>query len=289
MAKAQNKHGKWYSHIFIRRSVSVRHIYKDGDVQQINSNEQLPKLLYKYLSVADIEHLTRLHDIIENHHIYFPKYDNLNDPLEGAAIDIHNGGYAGYSMYVASDVEDPFIAPYKESYRILSLAKSPINPQLWAHYGGNYTGICLCFSTEGCFSSAQKMNYFDQKPIRDVGEEADDDDKKIDALVHEGLLMKQSGWSYEEEWRVLQKESSEFFCFDPKDLVGVIVGHKMPREIQTIIKGWIPPKVKRMKIWPGVRSFKMKLTDIDYEKDESGCDGSEVPEIANFEEYLLSK
>ena len=98
MAKAQNKHGKWYSHIFIRRSVSVRHIYKDGDVQQINSNEQLPKLLYKYLSVADIEHLTRLHDIIENHHIYFPKYDNLNDPLEGAAIDIHNGGYAGYSL-----------------------------------------------------------------------------------------------------------------------------------------------------------------------------------------------
>ena len=267
----------------------MRHIYKDGDVQQINSNEQLPKLLYKYLSVADIEHLTRLHDIIENHHIYFPKYDNLNDPLEGAAIDIHNGGYAGYSMYAASDVEDPFIAPYKESYRILSLAKSPINPQLWAHYGGNYTGICLCFSTEGCFSSAQKMNYFDQKPIRDVGEEADDDDKKIDALVHEGLLMKQSGWSYEEEWRVLQKESSEFFCFDPKDLVGVIVGHKMPREIQTIIKEWLPPKVKRMKIWPGVRSFKMKLTDIDYEKDESGCDGSEVPEIANFEEYLLSK
>ncbi len=63
----------------------------------------------------------------------------------------------------------------------------------------------------------------------------------------------------------------------------------MPKEIQAIIRGWLPPDVKGMKIWTGVRSFKMKLTDIDYEKDEMTGDGSEVPEIANFEEYLLSK
>lgn len=255
----------------------------------MSGKEPLPKLLYKYLNVADIEHLIWLHDIIVNHHIYFPKYDNLNDPLEGAAIDIHISGYAGHSIALMSDVEDPVVASYKERYRILSLSKSPINPQLWAHYGGNYTGICLCFFTAGNFSAAQKVNYFEEKPHRGIDDRDDFDDFRIDELVCESLLMKQSGWSYEEEWRILQKDSNEFFAFEPKELVGVIVGHKMPKEIQAIIRGWLPPDVKGMKIWPGVRSFKMKLTDIDYEKDEMTGDGSEVPEIANFEEYLLSK
>lgn len=254
----------------------------------MSSKEQPPKLLYKYLSVADIEHLIRLRDIIVNNHIYFPRYNTLNDPLEGAAIDIHISGYAGHSMYFQSDVEDPFVKSYKEEYRILSLAESPINPQLWAHYGANYAGACLCFSTEGSFSLAQKMRYFDEKPTRNIDDSTDDfDDEIIDELVHEGLLMKQKGWSYEEEWRILQKSSNDFFCFNRQDLVGIIVGYKMPSEIQNIVKGWLPPNIKGMKVWPGVRSFKIKLTSIDYERDAGGCDGSEIPEIGDFQKYLL--
>ena len=123
-----------------------------------------PQHLYKYVSLTTAVQISRLFDILMSHRLYFPRYTELNDPLEGAAIDIPVGGYAGSSIYKQEDREDPFIGGLKAQYRILSLSDDPCSPQLWAHYAGNYTGACLCFRTDGKFSSAKKVQYFQRKP-----------------------------------------------------------------------------------------------------------------------------
>ena len=58
-----------------------------------------PQHLYKYVSLTTAVQISRLFDILMSHRLYFPRYTELNDPLEGAAIDIPVGGYAGSSIY----------------------------------------------------------------------------------------------------------------------------------------------------------------------------------------------
>ena len=81
-----------------------------------------PQHLYKYVSLTTAVQISRLFDILMSHRLYFPRYTELNDPLEGAAIDIPVGGYAGSSIYKQEDREDPFIGGLKAQYRILSLS-----------------------------------------------------------------------------------------------------------------------------------------------------------------------
>lgn len=60
-----------------------------------------PQHLYKYVSLTTAVQISRLFDILMSHRLYFPRYTELNDPLEGAAIDIPVGGYAGSSILAA--------------------------------------------------------------------------------------------------------------------------------------------------------------------------------------------
>lgn len=62
-----------------------------------------PQHLYKYVSLTTAVQISRLFDILMSHRLYFPRYTELNDPLEGAAIDIPVGGYAGSSIYKQED------------------------------------------------------------------------------------------------------------------------------------------------------------------------------------------
>ena len=82
-----------------------------------------PQHLYKYVSLTTAVQISRLFDILMSHRLYFPRYTELNDPLEGAAIDIPVGGYAGSSIYKQEDREDPFIGGLKAARRAPQFSK----------------------------------------------------------------------------------------------------------------------------------------------------------------------
>lgn len=247
-----------------------------------------PQHLYKYVSLTTAVQISRLFDILMSHRLYFPRYTELNDPLEGAAIDIPVGGYAGSSIYKQEDREDPFIGGLKAQYRILSLSDDSCSPQLWAHYAGNYTGACLCFRTDGKFSSAKKVQYFQRKPkpktetMENQLEPSVEDCKK---MVYSNWFLKQKGWEYEREWRIVEESTSNYFDYNPSELVGIILGTNLDSHIGDAIKHCVPSSVRILKAWPGQRTFEILITDGEYQKLG---DGSPIPKITDIDSFLSS-
>ena len=247
-----------------------------------------PQHLYKYVSLTTAVQISRLFDILMSHRLYFPRYTELNDPLEGAAIDIPIGGYAGNTIYKQEDTEDPFVGELKAQYRILSLSEDPRSPQLWAHYAGNYTGACLCFRADGNFSSAKKVQYFQKKPkpeteaIKNQLEPSIEDCKK---MVYSNWFLKQKGWEYEREWRIVEESTADYFDFNPDELVGIILGTNLDSHIGDAIKHCVPSSVRILKAWPGQRTFEILITDGDYQKLG---DGSPIPNIPDIDAFFSS-
>lgn len=192
------------------------------------------------------------------------------------------------SLYKQEDREDPFIGGLKAQYRILSLSDDPCSPQLWAHYAGNYTGACLCFRTDGKFSSAKKVQYFQRKPkpktetMENQLEPSVEDCKK---MVYSNWFLKQKGWEYEREWRIVEESTSNYFDYNPGELVGIILGTNLDSHIGDAIKHCVPSSVRILKAWPGQRTFEILITDGEYQKLG---DGSPIPKITDIDSFLSS-
>lgn len=193
-----------------------------------------------------------------------------------------------YAQYKQEDREDPFIGGLKAQYRILSLSDDPCSPQLWAHYAGNYTGACLCFRTDGKFSSAKKVQYFQRKPkpktetMENQLEPSVEDCKK---MVYSNWFLKQKGWEYEREWRIVEESTSNYFDYNPGELVGIILGTNLDSHIGDAIKHCVPSSVRILKAWPGQRTFEILITDGEYQKLG---DGSPIPKITDIDSFLSS-
>ena len=188
-------------------------------------NTRIPKILYKYKSIDGKKSFSRALDIIDNARIYLSDHDKLNEPLEGAGynINIIHWGWAGMSVQYFADEELSLIEEMKSQFQILSLSQNPKSPQLWAHYAENYKGICLCFSTAGNFADAKQVSYSEKKPIRNPRGEI-----QLKNAVCNGFYQKHSGWSYEEEWRIVREKTDDHYLhFKRNELVGIILGQNI--------------------------------------------------------------
>jgi len=249
-------------------------------------NEDFPKLLFKYKPLSTIQDLERVIDILRNHQIYFPTRDELNDPLEGLAIET-SIAVCGASMYSACDRVDPRIHSVLMKYRILSLSTDAFSPQLWAHYSNSYSGICIGYHTDNTFSGAQKVAYLTERPpsVHEI------DGIDIDQQY---FLQKESGWNYEKEWRIIESRNHDqpkFFAYMPEDVACVVFGYKTSNTIIDIIRPYIPKTAALFCAVPGDRTFKINLIPLDvYQKHNNNIDGTTLQTIndqATLFEYIL--
>ena len=227
--------------------------------KQRNAQEK-PPFIYKYKAVSTKEDLIRLLDIFSNNRIYMPSYTQLNDPLEGEIISISVEGYAGCSIFSAADKEDAIVKQHKDDFRILSLAREYSNPQLWAHYANAYEGVCLCFATDGCFESIEEIEYCSDREGLFVN-----NDRTMNKEVRRSFFKKNSGWSYEKEWRIIRKCKRHYLKFKKSDLRGIIFGHRMSDEIRNFIVASIDKTVVKMRTDIGYRSFQINVLPVNYE------------------------
>lgn len=122
----------------------------------------------------------------------------MNDPMEGffrAGKKLR--GKSGYTRIVR-DITNAKInagfACFSETYD---------NVLMWAHYAGNYRGICLEYSTkillEGLPSGVclVRLAYLDEPPQLLATHASDAGNAAIRVLS-----QKQHNWAYEREWRV---------------------------------------------------------------------------------------
>lgn len=235
----------------------------------------IPKLVFKYKSVNTTKELLHIIDILKNQRLYFPDRTKLNDPLEGKAIGI-SPGYAGSWRYSMYDEEDPVVESVLEKYRVLSLSEDGFSPQLWAHYGGVYSGVCFGYKTHASFSGVRPVQYTTE--LKDAVY-----DCTPASQYDEHFLYKHWGWGYEKEWRIIERTDDSYFSYKSEDLACVIVGSKMKSELLEMIHEYVPRNIPILKASPGYHSFSVKMEPLN---QNHSYDGSVEGIIYSTEELL---
>ena len=208
-----------------------------------------PKLLFKYKSVTNCLELERLCDILANNTIYVPSAIELNDPLEGTNAKSLSNNYAGREKILAQQ-------------RILSLSSSCFLSTLWAHYAGNYSGICLGYRRRGAFANAKEVEYVKRQTIWSDAPESG---------VPLSLNFKSDEWKYEQEWRLIysvkEKNENFFLRYEQKELACVLLGCKMTPFIQDIIRKYVSPGVGIYTVFPDKQKYCL------YARKNADCEG----------------
>jgi hypothetical protein len=160
----------------------------------------VPSRLYRYRS------LNRNPDAVEQEvnsilkkYLYCSEFTRMNDPMEG---------FYRPSKFLSGNPE------YKDIVRQITDSKSGVgiacftetreDVLMWTHYAGNYTGMCLSYSTYELLSGLSnqvnlvRLAYVDEPPVINPRHA-----KNADNAAIRILSQKKYNWAYEREWRVL--------------------------------------------------------------------------------------
>ncbi len=132
-----------------------------------------------YYKFRSLQNLRRFIDIILNEQLYASRFDELNDPMEGAYLTDENHRYI---------IE--LLRNKKYNTRICSLSKDYRNTVLWSLYADSHQGCCIRVSAKNEKENPTEIRYVEELPV--ILEEREG--KEL--LSHKSKL-----WEYEEEVR----------------------------------------------------------------------------------------
>ena len=130
---------------------------------------------------------------------------------------------------------------------ILSLSETPDNRLMWAHYTGDHTGFILMLDGSHDFFKGDDLSpkiakgFAKPEPVQYRLERPQ---TPIEDPPREILLIKDSDWKYEKEWRYLKHiDDAAKLCGDPtlpvalfrlppKCIMGVILGYNSSEDLQ---------------------------------------------------------
>jgi hypothetical protein len=112
---------------------------------------------------------------------------------------------------------------------VLSLTSKNDCPLMFAHYAANYQGIVLEFDTEkdGELAKLRKVEYYPQRP------------KITMENISDIIYIKAPDWSYELEYRLIQKTGNKAYQFNSKALSGVIFGYRTNSDNRRLVQDWL--------------------------------------------------
>lgn len=161
--------------------------------------------LYRYRSIDNFEQEFKA---IENNYLWFSKFENLNDPMEGS----FNRSLlcSSLSKIAASITELENIA---KNYSICSLSTKHDNPMLWSLYAGGNTGIAVEYDLR-----VLSDWLVDEPPFSEVDYSSDipeffsnlSEVFDADILAKTMMATKRSEWSHEQEVRLFRKRDKKF-------------------------------------------------------------------------------
>lgn len=140
---------------------------------------------------------------------------------------------AGCSIAENAQCVDMNMIEIIKSYHVASFTSKCYSAQMWALYACNYDGICFVFRAVGTLSNAIPVEYSDSATKREKVEF--ESISNIDDKIMKSLMIKQKDWSYENEWRLIQKNSGKFICFEKGELIGIIIGEKTNKEVSSLL------------------------------------------------------
>jgi hypothetical protein len=161
----------------------------------------LPLRLYRYRSLKEgARALARELTAIKEGYLWGSPFPVLNDPMEGY--------YRPSSIIPKTDAEEinEAITGFKEKIGIICFSETYDNPLMWAHYAGNYGGICVEYTSfrirRGLDDKSRLLRVAYVEELPRLGSSVAKDPEISARLV---LSFKKMNWFYEREWRILGK------------------------------------------------------------------------------------
>lgn len=176
------------------------------------------KYFYKYKSVENMEHLL---DIIVHNRFYLPSVKDLNDPMEGLYTILNR--YAGSSYYSGTPVRNNIFEDELSKYGILSLTTESDNIVMWSHYANNFNGVCIGIKSDNLLEKVKQVNY--------SGIEDEEKGLSLEENTVNALLKKHPGWSYENEWRIIEK-GNKYLNLKEGDITKIIIGYNVSETVR---------------------------------------------------------
>jgi hypothetical protein len=144
--------------------------------------------------------------------------DELNDPFEYLSLDLGDKSVRAWATLFRQKVS--------QDKGIISFSKNWHQPLMWAHYAESHRGLALGFDVPD--SLLFKINYVENriKPDSDIDRGSD----AMQRLIQKLLTTKHTEWSYEDEYRLVQKlencvsEGDKFFAaFNEKTVLKEVI------------------------------------------------------------------
>ena len=137
---------------------------------------------------------------------------------------------------------------------------------MWGHYGGQYKGFCLEFSTsKEPFTKLRQVKYVDVIPQVDIADCMVN--KNYDKLLDDLYCTKSSFWKYEKEWRAIHDEAGTLFGYEPDVLKAIYFGPDIERQALEIVCLIIQGQNPAVQFFQGKRSeteFKAEFSIFTY-------------------------
>ncbi len=144
------------------------------------------------------------------------------------------------------------------------LSEAPDSILMWSHYANDHKGFCLEFEATDqtpVFGEAQKVSYSDKYPQVDFFNTPHE--KQVDLI----FLTKFSGWSHEQEWRIVDHQRGPGLrAYPPELLKGVIFGLRTSSEDKAQIRNWVSERGHPVAFYQAVRheqEFSVQVRGID--------------------------
>ena len=250
-------------------------------------SEEKPRILYKYRDWTDDNHQR----FLTEGEIYFPSFDQLNDPFDGAIPfrykseqltpeniflkmvqlakhehpdwneqQVHEHAYVFQQKELHRDdrhwaeMQEQTKKEVNRKFGVLSLAKRCDNYLLWSYYSNAHSGFCIGLNVEAL---RQHLKGFI------LGAVVYQDSLPLIDLFGDGTEMvltlfftKGSHWRHEEEYRIVEPEYARRKTILPPEVIEeIILGVEMSQATKMDI---IQIAEKR---YPNARVFDMQMDD----------------------------
>lgn len=128
---------------------------------------------------------------------------------------------------------------YLSTIGVLSLTENPLDLRMWAHYGGNGTGICIEFER----NQENLLGSDSTKPVKYLKNRLQIPFHERHLRKTETITSKSKTWKQEEEWRHWRDNGDKLYPF-PGKVLRVIFGLNCHPSTIEIVKGIFDEDVK---------------------------------------------
>ena len=251
----------------------------------------IPSHLYKYRSLRTKRDRQYTARILTHNEIYFAKYTEFNDPFDcnlhisaEGNINAHKTklrelnpdlSEAELDIRTRNELEAKNIRKREKKIHkdisqinrvvlgIFSMSAKRDNILMWSHYSDCHRGICLEFEVTdgklfGCDLS--KVSYREQYPNLSVYDEIDLE------WMKRFLTTKACDWRYEEEWRILYRETGRK-VFPAEELTGVILGACISKKKRELVIEWLSNRTCKVQLYQAHECndrFGLDITPVGY-------------------------